>query len=385
MVGSGTALAALATAMLASLTCATGAPAATGNNTGFDPRAVIAAAQAIAPGGIDELRTVEIGGIEQWINVRGNDPANPLLLFIHGGPGSPMMPLSWTFQRPWEDFFTVVQWDQRGAGKTFSTAGRQPDPALSIKQMQADAEQLIELLLRTYGKDKIFLMGHSWGSILGLRIARHRPEWLHAYIGVGQVVNGQRNEAVSYGETLALAEAAGDTGAISQLQAIAPYPQPDGPTPLAKILLERKWVIALGGMVYGRTEYDESRLRAMSPAYSNFDVESTELGELSSLEALLPQAAAVNFDDATVFECPIFFFAGAQDRTTPTSILVDYYGRIQAPVKDLFVIDHAAHYVVNESPGEVLLDLVLHVLPLAPARHASGAHDAKDMAPASNR
>jgi proline iminopeptidase len=385
MAGSGTALAALVIAALISATYAADAPATTGSDAGFDPRAAIAEAQAIPPGGIDELKAVEIGGIEQWIDVRGNDPANPLLLFIHGGPGSPMMPVSWTFQRPWEDFFTVVQWDQRGAGKTFSAAGRRPDPALSIEQMQADAEQLIELLRRTYGKDKIFLMGHSWGSILGVRIARHRPEWLHAYIGVGQVVNGLRNEAVSYRETLAQAEAAGDTAAISELRAIAPYPHMDGPTPLVKILLERKWVIALGGMFYGRTEYDESRLRAMSPAYSDYDVESAELGELSSLEALLPQAAAVNFDDTTVFECPVFFFAGAQDRTTPTSILVDYYGRIRAPVKDLFVIDHAAHYVVNEAPGEVLIDLVLHVLPLASTRHTNEIHDGGDITPVRNR
>ncbi|HET6463075.1 MAG TPA: alpha/beta hydrolase, partial [Candidatus Krumholzibacteria bacterium] len=87
-----------------------------------DSRAAIAASQKVAPGGIDELKTVEIGGIQQWISVRGDNPSNPILLFVHGGPGSPMMPLAWTFQRPWEEFFTVVQWDQRGAGKTFESA-----------------------------------------------------------------------------------------------------------------------------------------------------------------------------------------------------------------------------------------------------------------------
>jgi proline iminopeptidase len=80
-------------------------------------REIIAGSQAIAPGGIDELKTVELGGIQQWIRIRGNDPANPILLFIHGGPGSPMMPESWIFQRPWEDFFTVVQWDLRAPAK----------------------------------------------------------------------------------------------------------------------------------------------------------------------------------------------------------------------------------------------------------------------------
>ncbi|MGC1107761.1 MAG: alpha/beta hydrolase, partial [Candidatus Acidiferrales bacterium] len=232
--------------------------AATRGFTRDDARAAIAAAQAIAPGGFNELKTVEIGGIPQWISVRGNNPANPILLFIHGGPGSPMMPESWTFQRPWEDFFTVVQWDQRDAGKTFSAAKRQPDESMTIDEMQADAEQLIELLRRTYGKKKIFLMGHSWGSILGLKVAQHRPDLLYAYIGVGQVVNGERNEVVGYQQTLAQAEAVGNQTAIRELKALAPYPNPKGFTPMSKVLAERKWDVALGGMIYGRTNADPS-------------------------------------------------------------------------------------------------------------------------------
>src|SRR5580658_5651757 len=173
-------------------------------------RATIAETQAIAPGGIDELKAVDIGGIKQWISVRGNNPANPILLFIHGGPGSPMMPESWIFQRPWEDFFTVVQWDQRGSGKTFSASGRQPDTSMTLEQMQADTEQLIDLLRQTYGKKKIFLMAHSFGSVIGLRVAQHRPDALYAYVGIGQVVNVVQNETVGYQQTLAQAEAVGN-------------------------------------------------------------------------------------------------------------------------------------------------------------------------------
>src|SRR6185503_19470435 len=146
-------------------------------------RAAIAAAQAIPAGGIQELKAIDIGGIKQWISVRGRNPANPILLFIHGGPGSAMMPESWAWQRSWEDYFTVVQWDQRGAGKTFSAAKRKPDPAMNIDRMQADAEEVIAYLERTYGKKKIFLMGHSWGSVLGLKVAAHRPDLIYAYIG----------------------------------------------------------------------------------------------------------------------------------------------------------------------------------------------------------
>src|ERR1700733_4716747 len=234
-------------------------------------RAIIAETQAIPPGGINELKAVDLGGIKQWISVRGNDRANPILLFIHGGPGAPMMPESWTFQRPWEDFFTVVQWDQRGAGKTFSAANRQPDASMSIARMQADAEQLIEWLKATYGIKKIFVMGHSWGSVLGLRVAQHHPEWLYAYIGVGQVVNSLRNEAVGYQQTLAQAEAIGNEQAIRELKAIAPYPEADVTKLVPKVYVERKWNAALGGMWYGKSEDIGGQLRGLSPDYTDYD------------------------------------------------------------------------------------------------------------------
>jgi pimeloyl-ACP methyl ester carboxylesterase len=359
-----------AAACVTSLSVSAIAQSRTATTTDIGARAAIAESQAIAAGGINELKEVDIGGIKQWINVRGNNPANPILLFVHGGPGSPMMPESWTFQRPWEDFFTVVQWDQRGAGKTFSSAGRQPDTSMTIAQMQADTEQLIEYLRRTYGKRKIFLMGHSWGSILGLKVAHHRPEWLYAYIGVGQVVNGRRNELVGYQQTLARAEAVGNDSAVKALRAIAPYPNTDGPTPLQKTMIERKWDRALGGMLYGKTEDNEAPIIALSPAYTDYDGQSARLGTRSSVEILLPQANLVNFDSVTTFKCPIFIFAGADDRTTPATIAEDYFNRVRAPEKKFFKIDRAAHYVVSEAPGEVLMDLVRYIRPLFNNAHS---------------
>ena len=344
-----------------------GQAAAAGKSNRPEARDTIASTQAVGPDGIHTLEAVELGGIKQWISVRGNDPSNPILLFVHGGPGSPMMPESWTYQRPWEDFFTVVQWDQRGAGKTFAAANRVPDPKMTVDQMEADAQQLIDLLRKRYHKEKIFLMGHSWGSILGLRIAQHRPELLHAYIGVGQVVNANRNEIVGYQQTLERARALGDERAIRELEAIAPYPETNGDTPLQKVIVERKWDVALGGMVYGKKDADVSRVWALSPEYSAKDVEAAQMGEMASAQILLPQLGSVDFDNVRTYECPIVFFAGAQDRTTPESIAAEYYERIQAPTKKYFRIERAAHYVVNEAPGEVLVDLVQYVRPLSQA------------------
>ncbi len=353
----------MVTAMTSAISFAGEQPA--GDSPLADARAVIALSQSVAPGGISELKAVDIGGIKQWISVRGSDPGNPILLFIHGGPGAPMMPESWTFQRPWEDFFTVVQWDQRGSGKTFSAANRQPDPSISISRMQTDAEQLIEWLMATYGKKKIFLMGHSWGTVLGIKIAQHHPEWLYAYVGVGQVVNSIRGEAAGYQQTLAQAEATGNAPAIRELKGLAPYPDADLAKFVPKVYVERRWNAALGGMSYGKTEDIGEQLRSVSPDYTDYDVESARLGEARSPQQLAPELIGVDFDHVTDFKCPVVFFAGAQDRTTPASIVEEYYARIHAPSKQLFKIKHAAHYVVNESPGEVLVDLVLHVRPLS--------------------
>ena len=356
-------LAAMASALLSCLS--TGALAQTPPPPENAARATIAEAQAIAPGGINELKAVDIGGIKQWISVRGNNPANPILLFLHGGPGSPMMPESWIFQRPWEDFFTVVQWDQRGSGKTFAASGRQPDKSMTLEQMQADAEQLIDLLRQTYGKKKVFLVAHSFGSVLGLRVAQHRPDALYAYVGIGQVVNAVQNETVGYRQTLVQAEAVGNQTAIDELKAIAPYPGPNGSAiSLPKISTERKWDVALGGMRYGRTTDPETSFRSLSPDYSNDDVQSAAMGEGSSAAILLPQLLAVNFDPISPFKCPVFFFAGMADRTTPETLVETFYNHIQAPKKKLFKIDRASHDVVFDAPGEVLVDLVRDIRPL---------------------
>lgn len=325
----------------------------------------IADAQRVIPGGIDELKPVDIGGIKQWVSVRGNDARNPILLFLHGGPGSPMMAESWTFQRPWEDFFTVVQWDQRGAGKTFGESGRKADRSMTVDQMQADAEELIEWLRRTYGKEKIFLLGHSWGSILGVKIAQHHPEWLYAYIGVGQVVGMRRNETVGYEQTLAKARSLNNAQAVKELESIAPYPNADGTTSLSKLVTERKWDIAFGGMIYGHETDEEAQRWSMSPDYDRKDVRSAELGEESTIRVLWTQLSQIDFDKVSRFECPVFIFAGAEDRTTPQTLAREFFDRIQAPQKKFYKVEGAAHYVVSERPGIFLLDLARDIRPLA--------------------
>ncbi|MDQ2681467.1 MAG: lysophospholipase, partial [Candidatus Eremiobacteraeota bacterium] len=135
----------------------------------------------VTPNGVQETFEAVLGGTRQVVNVRGADRANPILVFIHGGPAAPEMPVAWAFQRPWEDFFTVVQWDQRGAGKSFPLNDPQTlAPTLNVNRYRDDAIELIELLRHKYRQRKVFLLGHSWGSIVGLSVAAKRPDLLYA-------------------------------------------------------------------------------------------------------------------------------------------------------------------------------------------------------------
>ena len=204
------------------------------------------------PEGLEVLEEVSIGGSRQWISIRGLNRANPVLLMIHGGPGSTTMPISWAFQTPWEDFFTVVQWDQRAAGKNFRTADTTAlASTLTVDRMVSDAKEMVAHLRKRLGKDRIVVLGFSWGTQIGLQLAQRRPEWLYAYVGVGQYTDD--GEAHLYRRLLELAERAGNQQALTELKAIAPYP---GTSPaIPSIITTRKWARVFNGGWYGRPDF----------------------------------------------------------------------------------------------------------------------------------
>ncbi|MGH7695704.1 MAG: alpha/beta fold hydrolase, partial [Gemmatimonadaceae bacterium] len=140
-----------------------------------------------APNGIDEGKYVTIGGVEQWITIRGEDRSNPVLLFLHGGPGDATNPWSYAAFRPWLRKFTLVQWDQRGAGKTLGKNGPSLGGTITLDRMVSDGIELTELLRKTLNQDKVILVGHSFGSILGVLMVKSRPDLYHAFVGTGQV------------------------------------------------------------------------------------------------------------------------------------------------------------------------------------------------------
>ena len=327
--------------------------------------AIIADSQKIVtPNGVEELLPVQINGITQWLSIRGRDRRNPILLFLHGGPGSPTMPAAWTFQSPWEDYFTVVQWDQRGTGKTYaSNDPKALAPTMTIEQMTSDAEEVIRFLQTRYHKRKIFLLGHSWGSVLGINLAQRHPEWFYAYLGVGQMINMQKNEVEGYRFALDQAREHHNDEAVKQLTALAPYP---GKLTFDRIGVQRKWLMFYGGLTWGRTSFSyDANTWTLSPDYTDKDLSEVDNGSLFSVTQLLTPLENVDFDSITHFRCPIFLFEGRHDYDVSHDLAAQWFSHVTAPRKKLIWFDNSAHMVMQEEPGRFLYHLVTDVRPLA--------------------
>ncbi len=354
--------------ILASLLCATLAHAQ--SDTVMSRRTVtgiIAAYRTIvAPNGIEELRPLQINGSTQWVSIRGRDVHNPILLFLHGGPGSPTMPAAYTFQSPWEDYFTVVQWDQRGAGKTFAANDSAAlSSTMTMAQMTSDAEAVVQYLQQRFGQRKIFVLGHSWGSVLGVTLARRHPEWLYAYLGVGQIVDMQRSEAEGYQFALAEARAHHNAEAEHDLVSIAPYPGP-GPLTVDRVGVQRKWLNFYGGLTYGRTDFTyDANAWTLSPDYSDTELAAIDAGGLYSLSHLLPTVSTLHFEADTVFKCPVFLFIGRHDYATSHTLAAEWFQHIHAPDKKFIWFEHSSHMVMQEEPGRFLYHLIVDLRPLA--------------------
>lgn len=292
-----------------------------------------------------------IGGIEQWIQIGGDSPDNPVLLFLHGGPGAStrMAAAAW---KSWERYFTVVHWDQRGAGKTFERNGAHGCGQLTLERMIADGIEVAEFLLAHLRQDKIIVVGHSWGSALGVHMVKRRPELFAAFVGTGQLVNLQRNEEFNHARQLQWARAAGNDEALTALIEIGPPPYRD-PKKLGAL---RDWadVLAPGAG-------DDVRPRPPLPSedFSAADREALMKGFMFTVSQLYEEFCAIDLPALGLeFAIPMFCIMGEYDQQTAMELASEYFAAIDAPRKAFICIEGCHHFVVMNRPDDFLVRLL---------------------------
>jgi proline iminopeptidase len=318
-----------------------------------------------SPDGIDSLERVSVGGIDQWIEVRGESAKNPILLFIHGGPGAAFMPIARIFQDSWEKYFTVVQWDQRGAGKTYTSNSKDVQRrTMNIERMHADTLEMVNYLRKRFARDKIFVLGHSWGSVLGLHLAHNHPELLYAYIGVGQATDALQNEAVLYKDTLDQARRTQNKEAIDQLTSIAPYPSSN--VTFHQIRVVREWSSTLIGPPQSGESSMDPQAIFLAPEYSLLNDLDWFRGQLFSVDVLLPELSKMNLADLGYdYPLPVFFLEGRRDPYTPSTIAKEFFDKINSPEKQFEWFENSGHFPFVEEPRKFTDVLVQKVLPLS--------------------
>jgi len=321
---------------------------------------------------INEKRFIIINGIEQWVTIKG-DSTKPVILFLHGGPGSPLSPYADSIYREWEKDFILVQWDQRGTGRTYGrNAPAELSPAflksnpLTVDQMTTDGIVLTEYLVKYLGKQKVILFGSSWGSILGVRMAIKRPDLFHAYIGHSQVVKPAENLVYDYQKVYQMAQKVNDKQSIQILDSIGipPYTIARNSGRFFRIIKKYERQNSLPAPVSWlqlSSEYDnekDNQHREEGDDYSFVNyVGDKQLG-------VTPMISTINlFEDSWEFKIPVFLIQGEEDILTPKEITEEYFNKIKAPEKKFILLTKTAHgfnVSVVETHYKIIKDYIIN-------------------------
>ena len=317
--------------------------------------------------GLAVLERVPVNGSQQWVLIRTENVANPVVLFVHGGPGTSQLTLMRNNTQALERHFIVVNWDQRGAGKSFDI-GR--DAAkMTMAQFVDDIIALSSHLVSRFHKDRIVLVGHSWGTAIGMLAVAERPDLFSAYVGIGQVSRVEESERVSYEWTLDQARKAKDSSSVNKLAEIGPPPYTGGNW-RSKFLTERRLLGRYGGEYFGSTSGALGvvlRNLVFSREYTLIDRVNFFRGIFRSLEALFPELSKTDlFAQVPEVGVPVYFCLGRHDYEVPSVLSARYLEALKAPRKQLIWFERSSHMPNTEEKdrfNEFMINTVLPTLP----------------------
>jgi len=300
--------------------------------------ALLIAGGAGAQSPVEREAVVTIGGIRQYLTINGKDDSLPLLLFLHGGPGGSMMRYASVIGDRLQEHFLVVHWDQRETGKTLEL-NASPSP-LTLRQFQSDTEEVIEWLLNEYGRDRLYLAGHSWGTSLGFHIAKHYPERLYAYLAIGAMINQTESERIAREAMLNHAHYFEDNAAVQELSSIR-IPFEDA----TDLYYHRKHLATYAG-----------RSRPLPRSYVK-----------QWAQRWLPvfkEASAINlFETLPRLHCPVYFLAGRNDLQTNASLMEAYYQILEAPLKKFYWFERVGHGLPTSAAERMQAIIIEEILP----------------------
>jgi proline iminopeptidase len=294
---------------------------------------------------VDTSYYVTLGGVSQYVEIRGASSYLPVLLYLHGGPCMPATPMLRYHQAELSESFVVVSWDQRGCGRSADIDPRPGD--MTLERHVLDAHELTTHLKQALRKRRILLVGHSWGSVLGVELAQRYPDDYVAYVGVGQMVNAKEGERVARDTLVSRARARGDTATVRAVENNRYSPQEGYVDSLQGFLAHRR-LLWMNGMM----DHDRNAMLQAIAAADGYSTDVTEWMQaaLYAQRSLFRELMAVDFTQRTAFEIPVFFFAGQHDFNTPSQLVADYAEHVDAPAKRVIWFEESGHSPPWEEP-----------------------------------
>ena len=311
----------------------------------------------VVPGSVARLENVQLPGGEQWISIRGHSVDNPVLLYLHGGPGQSGMPFTRFLLADVARDFVVVDWDQRGTGKSLSAL--EPTSGYTLDAIVEDTAHLARFLAGRFDERKIYLAGTSWGSTLGVLAAQRHPELFHAFIGGGQMVSQRETDLRIYRDLLAHAERTGDSGVADRLREYGPPPYPDvyayGFVMQHYAELEPEYTFVPAVERIEDEHFDEiGPWGVRGREYDLVEKVNVMRGLLETFAVLYPQLQDVDFRrDVTRLDVPVYVVRGTGELAARDDLAVEWFRMLKAPRKRIYTVEHAGHAVLTERPDRL--------------------------------
>ncbi|SHJ26594.1 Pimeloyl-ACP methyl ester carboxylesterase [Clostridium cavendishii DSM 21758] len=323
--------------------------------------AILGADGKVIPNSIAKLEKVNINGKNEWISIRGKSTDKPLLLFLAGGPGGTQMAATRDKLKDLEEHFIVVNWDQPGSGKSYNAVSSHTE--LSTERYVSDAYELTKYLCKKFNKDKIYVVGESWGSALGILLAQKHPELFYAFIGTGQMVDFKETEKLDYNFVLKLAKERNDNKLIKKLETQGPPPYYEENA----LMKQKNYLMYITNYMVKNPAISNSNYNTFSdiagPEYGLYDKVNYFRGLVKSMNNFYPKLYDVDFrKQAKKIDVPVYFFEGRHDVNAPTELAEEYYNLLNAPSKKNIWFEHSGHDVWRNEPEKFIDTLVNIVL-----------------------